>query len=263
MITIKRETGILQKAIFELQYFGGYKYLDVCGSILNLLFEKYPEWTLATETPSPQATTLVSLDNGTLFSFSSRKLDLSIEKPTGEGIINQSDFEVFIRQASELAAIIPSLLGVTDFGRMGFRTWNLFPRENSEKVEIWLSNLGVFAFSKPFTDLFSNNIKSSNATIIVKGEKADYRFAFGSLERETQIDIGQGILTVQARSLHKGQKEHLKKQEEIKRRIYQNPMYAGLVDIDCFIENPVAPDPGVFISTCIDEYSSKLVTGIK
>ena len=91
--------------------------------------------------------------------------------------------------------------------------------------------------------------------IVVVGTDAKYRIAFNGVERQAQFDFGQGLLNIPARSLHKGQHEHLQKQLEIKKRMRQNPEFAIMIDIDCFVDDPEIIEPTNFIWKNVEEYT--------
>jgi hypothetical protein len=256
MLTIRKEQAILQKAVFELQYKVGYRYLDVCGNIINKFLKDAPEWIITGNLPNPQNSSLYSLQNNCILSFSALKLDLALEKPIGEGTISEEEFEIFKNQASSSAAIITNLLGVDEYPRIGFRIWCLFPTKNKEESERWLTRLGAFVFTSDIPKLFGHDIESASATVVVQGENAKYRLSFAGVEQPIQLDIGQGILSIQARSLSSKQDEYLKKRLAAEHRVKQNPNNAVLVDIDCSSEDISYIDPKDFINTSLSEVYS-------
>ncbi len=257
-MTIHREQAPLQRVVFELRYRFGFTYLDVCGHTINTIQKTSPEWILRSDSPNPQAASLVSLRNGCMLNLSSLKLDLSLEKPIGDGTISDEDFKSFMEQTNETSAIIIDLLGLNDFSRIGFRAWYLFEKDSREQSEKWLLNLGLYSFSDFFKKKFAGDLESAGVAVVVVGTDAKYRIAFNAVERQAQFDFGQGLLNIPARSLHKDQHEHLQRQIEVKKRMRQNPEFAVMIDVDCFVDDPEVVEPINFIRKNVEEYTRVL-----
>ena len=257
-MTIHGEQALLQRVVFELKYRFGFIYLDVCGHTVNTIQKTSPEWILRSDSPNPQAAPLVSLRNGSVLNFSSLKLDLSLEKPIGDGTLSDEDFKDFVEQTNETSAIIIDLLGLNDFSRIGFRAWYLFAKDSREQSEKWLLDLGLYSFSDFFKNKFAGDLESAGVSVVVAGTDAKYRIAFNGVERQAQFDFGQGLLNIPARSLNKGQREHLQKQMEVKKRMRQNPEFAIMIDIDCFVDDPEIIEPTDFIQKNVEEYTRVL-----
>lgn len=255
---IRGEDGLLQRVVFELRYRFGFSFLDSCGSTLNSIQKTHSEWILRGETPNPQGAPLVSLDNGCVFNFSSNKMDFSLEKPVGDGTLTDSDFKHFLEQTDAVSAIVIDRLGLRDFSRIGVRCWYLFGKGTKEESEKWLLDLGLYSFADSFVKAFAGTMDSAGVSIVLSGSKAKYRLAFNGVEQQAQFDFGQGLLNIPAHSLGSGQKEHLKKQLEVKKRMRQNPEYASMIDIDCFVEDPTEIDPAAYIRESVSEYTKAL-----
>lgn len=260
-MTINGETALLQKVIFEIRYRYGFRYLDVCGSTLNTIQKELKEWVLPGD-PNPQSGSLVSLANGCLMSFSAYLVNLSLEKPLGEGPLSEEDYMAFLRQIDTVPEIIIDKLGVTEFSHLGFRTLYLFPKKSMEQSEKWLQDLGAYSFSDPLISAFGGKIEATSAIITIFGSSARYRIAFAGVERQAQMDFGQGVLNVQARKLPKEQQEHLRKQMDAKKRMRQNPEFAVQLDVDCTIDDPIKIETSRFVRDCTAEYEEKLQKSI-
>lgn len=260
---IKGKKSILQRIVFELKYRYGFTYLDACGRTVNKIQKEYPEWILRGNEPNPQNAPLISMKNSCIFNFSALKLDLSLERPIGERSLLQEDLDEFIDQFESLSAIVIDQLGLEIFTRIGFRAWHIFPCESEQDSEQWLLNLGLYSISEKVHTGFGGQIESAGVSIIILGEDRKFRIAFNGVERQAQIDFGQGLLNIPSRSLHKGQKEFLKKQLAIRGRMRQNPGFAAMIDIDCFIDDPEIVNPAQFVRTSIDQYTNTLESIIK
>lgn len=256
-IAFKGETAILQKAVFEVKYRHGLRYLDVCGSTLNAIQKEQDEWILPNDA-NPQVGSLLSLVNGCVANFSGVKLDLSLEKPAGEGPLSADDFDRYLAQIDSVPSLIIDRLGVTEFSRLGFRSLYLFSMDDMEHSETWLRELGVYSFSDALIASFGGQVEATSALILIGGAAAKYRIALSGVERQAQIDFGQAVLNVQPRMLPAGQRDHIRKQMEVKRRMRQNPEFAVQLDIDCSLEDPKEIEGSRFVKECIEEYTSKL-----
>ena len=261
-ITLKGEIGVLQKAVFEVKYDYGFRYLDVCGSVLNVIQKEQEEWILPGDS-NPQGGSLFSLANGAILTFSAAKIDLSIERASGKGLLEQEDIDHFIAQIDSVPHIIIDRLGVSSFTRLGFRALYLFPHEDMRSSEDWLLRLGAYSFNSELVAAFGGGIEVTGSLIVISGKAAKYRIALNGVERQAQIDFGQGLLNVQARTLHTKQKEHLAKQLEVKRRMRQDPEFAVQLNIDCSIDDPKDYEGSRFIHDSVSEYTSKLESVFK
>ena len=260
---IQNKQAIIQRIVFELRYQYGYTYLDVCGHTINTIQKEYPVWILQQGAPDPQVAPLISMKNGCIFNFSSRKLDFSIEKKLGGESLNDKDSKYFIGQVNSLSAIVIDQLGLEIFNRIGLRVWYLFPGKNMQDIEEWLLKLGIYSINKEFETLLNCKIKSTGFSVVLSGEDKSYRLSFNGVEQKTQIDIGQGILNINPRSLPNKQKEVLKEQMMVKKRLLQNPEFAAMIDIDSFIENPELVEPENFIKSSFDFHNKKIAENFK
>lgn len=261
-MTIDGQIALLQKVTFEVRYRYGFRFLDVCGSLLNKIQKGSKEWMLPSET-TPQGSSLVSLANGCFLNFTSYMINLTLEKPAGEGPLSEDDYALFLKQIDVLPEIIIDGLGVTDFTRQGYRATYLFPMDAMEPSERWLLSLGAYSFSESLLSAFGGTVEATSAAITIYGSSARYRIAFEGVERLAQVDFGQGFLNVQARTMHKDQREYLRTQMDIKKRMRQNPEFAVQLDIDCAVDDPKTIEGSRFVRECTAEYQDKLEKSLK
>ncbi len=255
---IKKKESILQRLVFELRYRYGYSYLDVCGRTINVIQKDFPEWIVRNDQPNPQNAPFVSISNTCAFNFSSHKLDFSLEKPMGKGGLQEKEISEFINQVEALCDIVIDLLGLKIFTRMGFRSWYIFACENKEDAENWLINLGLHYVSPELIKAFEGKLESLGMSMVINGIDRYYRLSLTGVERTAQIDLGQGILNINAHSLHKDQRKFLLDKEKVKRRILQNPEFAAMIDIDSYIEDPETINTSDFIVSSMNQYTKSL-----
>jgi hypothetical protein len=246
--SVRGKEAILHKIFFDLRYRYGMTYLDRCGRTVNAIMRDHPEWTLLSDHPNPQDAPLISLTNSAAFHFSGRKLDLSLERPIGEDPLSSEDVEQFAGQVDDIADVVIDQLGLKEFSRVGFRAWFIFPCASKDEAEMWLQSLGCFSASADLASTFHGQIEAVNLAVVIAGDDRKFRIAFTGVERQAQLDIGQGILNVRIRDLNKDQREMLLEQQKVKARL-RRPEHAAMIDVDAYQEDPAILSPRVFVES--------------
>jgi len=259
---IKTRDPLLQKVVFEVRYRHGFVYLDNCGRTINKIMSESPEWILQSGAVSPQNAPLASLSNSALFNFSSLKYDLSIERPPDKDPLSSEDVDALADQAEFLHAIVSDSLGLEEFTRIGFRAWYVFACSSREDAEQWLRDLGCYRVEPKLVSAFGSDIDSSSMSVVILGHDRKFRIALNGVEIQAQIDFGQGILSVSARSLSEDQKSFLIEQQRVKRRLRQSPEFAAMIDIDAFHEDPVTIEPKDFITSSFGQFLPSLLKAV-
>jgi hypothetical protein len=245
------------KFVFELRYDYGFTYLDRCGRIVNYILKTWPEWMLANTSPNPQNAPLLSIQNNCRFNFSARKLDFSVEQTIGEPSLSEEDRDSFIVQVDELTRFLIRELDLSEFSRIGFRTWYLVPARDEADAEQWLKDQEFFTISKGFLSLFpEGKQKAASIAVIVEADDRHYRVALNSIERTISLELGDNVLNIPAHSLPKNQRDHLIKQIKEKKRRQHNPQFAAMVDIDAYQEDPKIVEPASFLKSCLKQHES-------
>jgi hypothetical protein len=260
-VTLNGKRSILQKIVFELRYSYGFSYLDCCGRTLNVLSRDLPEWFPRSDQVSPQNAPLVSAKNGAVLNFNAQKLDLSFERALGKDPVSDDEVKSFISQADETTAVIVDQLGLKEFTRIGFRAWLLFTAGSKEETEKWLLGLNWYSVAPKLVTAFGGREPESvGAALVLKSDDRSFRIGFNGVERQMQIDLGEGVLSIRSSSLPKGQREHLLKQQQVKRLKIENPIFGAMIDIDAYQDDPAAKTlkPGDFIGTSLDRIYNHL-----
>lgn len=259
---IRGKEAIHDRIAFELRYRFGYAYLDKCGRILNTLFRDYPEWVLRGEQVSPQNAPLVSLRNSCLLNFSSDRIALTLERAK-EQPLSPEEVAQFLEQVDTVSALVTEQLGITEFIRIGCRSWYIFAADNVGASEKWLSELGLYQLSKQAISAFGEHVEASDLTLILVGDDRKYRINLSGIERQALVDTGEGLLTVRARTLHEKQREFLMEQQRLKKRVRQNPQFASAIDVDAFLENSLLVKPRDFVETSIEQIITRLQNALR
>jgi len=244
---------LLQRVVFEVRYYFGYNYLDNCGRCLNMIMRDHPEWFMR-DGASPSSAPLVSLRNSACLNFSSTKYDLSIERVPGEEPVSEDDMLEFVCQSDCIHDIISTHLGLAEFARVGFRAWYLFGCDSEGEAERWLRELGCYTISPRLLGAFDGTLEDIGVSALIAGQDRKYRIAFHGVQRTAQIDFGQGLLTLQPRYMHNGQRKALLEREKRKKRMKQNPDFAAMIDIDAYQQNPEVIEPGRFVQSSREQF---------
>src|SRR5437762_807117 len=85
-------------ATCEVKYEDGQAYLDHCGRLLKKLIRHTPSWIVTTD-PSPQGTVVFNVVTGLKFACSMVSASLTLDKTTGDEVIEPDEVNGFIDQA--------------------------------------------------------------------------------------------------------------------------------------------------------------------
>jgi len=246
MVSIHKTDGILHKLVFEVRYRFGFTYLDRCGRFINRVMKEMPEWVLASDV-SPQGAPLVSLKNGTRFSFGSYKYDFSLEQQAGGDALAARDVNAFRDQVGFAGKLLQDEMALTEFTRVGFRVWYLFHANSKPHSEQIIRECGFFATSPSVAPAFGGDVEAQSHTVIIKSPDRSYRISINGVERQMQVDLGEAALSLKPRTLSSGQKEALLAKMKATKRVKANPEFAMMIDIDAFIDDPHDIDHRDFI----------------
>jgi hypothetical protein len=260
---LKEKEPILQKIVFELRYRRGFSYLDKCGRTINAIMDDYPEWTTDPGNPNPQAASLISLANSCVLSIGTKKLDLSLEIPVGGEPLGPDEVDMFSAQVDQTTGIVTDQLGLNEFGRIGCRLWYIFPCENQEDSERWLSSLQCYSVTPKLVEAFGGVKEAVGVAIVITGGDRAYRIAFNGVQRTATVDLGAGILNVRVRDLSSDQQRMLREQEKAKASVRRAPEFPAMIDIDAYVENPESPDTRSFVTSTHAEALDRLRTAVE
>jgi hypothetical protein len=223
---------------------------------MNAIMRAHPEW-IPRDQVSPQNSPLISLSNGCAFSFSSVKFDLWLEGSVDNGI----DFEgagSFAAQVDALSAIVIDELGLDEFTRIGLRAWYLFRCDSTEDSERWLRTLGVVQVSERVTKAFGGEIESVSGSLVIVGQERKYRIGFNAAEKSAEINRGSETVVLRQSGLTQKQDAIYKRQLKQKRYGHGAPVYAAVVDIDAYVDNPHSVEPRDFVETSRAKFLAQL-----
>ncbi|MBM4054757.1 MAG: hypothetical protein FJ264_08820 [Planctomycetes bacterium] len=257
---INGRQSICHKLVYEVRYKYGYAYLDRCGSIINEIMNSYPAWTQET-VPDPQNAPLICLENGMKLNFGATKYDFSLEQPFGdEEDLTSSDIERFIDHADGISSLINERLDLRIFTRVGFRIWYIFRAETLTDAESWIKQLlGIIPFDDQIAKALNNSsVEARNYAVVIASSDRKFRISINGVESYAKLDIRGNILDVRVSKLHREQDKYLLKQLKEKKRVAKNPHFAGMLDIDSFVETPNGVDAKDFITESLRQIEDAL-----
>lgn len=263
LIGSPQKAPIVQQVVFELRYLYGYSCFDRCGRVVNAILRNWPEWILANTDASPQNVPLVNTNNECRFNFSTRKLDFGMQQGVGEISLSVEDLDEFAKQVEDLSQLVVTELDLTEFTRIGFRTWYLFECKNTAEAEKWLRALGLYQVSPNLESGFGGRIEATSMAVVIEAADRRFRVAFNSIERSIPLNLGDGLLNIPAHSLPRHQKEHLVEQIKLKKKLAHNPPFAAMIDIDAYQDDPRVVDPGDFVRSNLKEGLSLLSKSVE
>lgn len=257
---INSRPSICHMVVYEVQYKYGFTYLDRCGSTINEIMKRSPEWILSDNTPNPQNAPLMSLRNGANFNFSALKYNFTLEQTLGsDKDLEKKDINEFIEQVDHISSIVNERLSLSDFKRVGFRIWYLFACQTKEDSEQWISQLlKDMPIDHSIAKALNGNIEAKNYVVVIASPDRKFRISINGVERQTKIDLGGNILNIRASKLSHDQDKFLRDQQRVKKRIAKNPEFAVMIDIDSFVEIPKDIDSKDFITVSLNQIEELL-----
>ena len=222
-------TSIPTSIIFELRYNYGYEYLDHIGKVINKIISN-PGWIVSNA--HTDGTSLFNTDEEIRFSFGPQKLDL-VQRVSAKNK-ELSPIDYIARLCDDLSLIIIKQFNLQQFSRIGFRVHQLFKADTLEQAKEYVKTLKIFT-----TNIPSETIEEVSHTIIISEKEWKSRIAIAPAEQSVAIDPATlKAAQMETHKLAKGRKEALMQKMKAKKSIEAFPLYAVLVDIDSYVEDP-------------------------
>lgn len=228
-MSIDPSISIPTSIIFELRYNYGYEYLDHTGKVINEIISR-PGWNVSNAQTA--FTSLLNTDEEIIFNFGPQKLDLV--QRLSEKNKELSPIDNIARLCDDLSLIIIRQFNLQQFLRIGFRIHQLFKADNLEQAKEYVKTLKIFT-----TNLAGETIEEVSHTIVISEKEWKSRIAITTAEQMVELDPSTlKAAQMGTHKLPKGQKEAFMQKMKSKKIIEAFPLYAVLVDIDSYVEDP-------------------------
>lgn len=252
-LVVSLDTEVQHRYVFELRYRFGYSFWDRSGSVCESVLRRFDDWRL-TKIDAERASLLDDQTNCAL-NFGHAKLDVSQGQNAEVSEIMPCD--EFGKLTETLAGLVIEKLRVSDFSRIGFRQWFLYPAGSYEESQQLMGQLGSFRVSDSLLRDFGP-VEERSFRAIVSCPTHQVRVAVTPFEQA--IDLPPGVIEKAHRSskdVPKNQKRVLLDTLKAKRQIENYPQFGILVDLDAFIEEPDYPQDfsiSEFVKTAADNF---------
>jgi hypothetical protein len=243
---------LLNKLILEIRYAHGYTYLDRCGAMINSLGDH--GW-IVHGAAQPKGTSLLSVADRSTLTVTSTNLSVALEHQYGKAALTTDDLDAFANRAARAFEIVARTLDLSEFLRIGFRSWHFFGCDSAGEAESWIDRLNLSGPTDAFKSMLGETdiIEAQQFVFVVASADRKYRISAGGVEADAVIDLeDHGILPYKPRQLSKDQRKAFQAQAALKRRSQHNPQYAACIDIDAFLEDPRLIDPEHFVTSSFE-----------
>ena len=181
---------LLRRMVCEVRYRDGQLYLDHCGRLLKGLLKDGAEWMISPD-PTPQGTSLYNIVAGTQLGFSVNAASLTLDKSSGDEVIDTQEAEEFCRQVESVLGFVLDELEASELSRVGYREFYYFSCESKEACAEWLQGLGLFTLTSGLHDSFKAQPEALGLTVILQGQDCRYRIGLNGTERWPRSRLGQ------------------------------------------------------------------------
>jgi hypothetical protein len=251
---IRGKLPVVNKLAYELRYHHGHTYLDRCGRILTLIERDMPQWLAEAGQVNPQGASLVNVETGAVFRFSSFSLSLTWEQARDDDELMEDDLKAFFANAEMLSALVVDELGVQteQLARIGFRVWHLFAARTHDEAEQWLGSLFRCDLADRLRQTVSAQVDSVSLAVVLKAEDRCFRYGFSSGERNSRLELGSRTISYLPRTLSRGQRTSFASSQEkadARKRRRQTDPFVSIIDIDAYQEDPLVLDVFRFLES--------------
>ncbi len=245
-------TEVVHRHVFELRYPFGHLYWDRCGKVINELISSNPEWDF--ENIQGDWCHLVSREKNLRFNLSAAKFDLSqIQSADVLALDNAAEFSAL---AESFSQVVTSILQLSDFTRVGFRAWYLYPTADREESYRRVEKLKLLA--PEIEKLNVGTVSEASCRLVIELPQHMVRFAVAPFEQP--VDLAAGVIQAaraKAKDCPRNQRHVQLDKMKAERIVKSYPQFGVLVDMDAFIEEPPYPDEvsaSTFISSAFKSF---------
>lgn len=237
---IDLHTEVVHRHVLELRYLLGHLYWDRCGRVINDVISSEENWDF--EGMDGATCRLAAREQNLQFAFSASRLDLSqTQGPEVERIEEASKFAAI---ADSFSTKVIDTLQLSEFSRIGFRAWYLYPTEDRDDAEERVRSLRLL--SSEINDLPLGTVSDVSCRLVVEMPSHMVRAAIAPFEQ--LVNLSDGVLRrtrAKARDFPRDQKRILLDKAKADRIVKNYPQFGVLVDLDAFMEDPPCPEQSI------------------
>lgn len=230
-------TEVVHRYVLELRYLLGHLYWDRCGRIVNEIISSEGNWDF--ENIEGGTCHLVAREKNLHFSFSALKLDLSQTQSSEVDKIEPVDH--FGSVADSFSAKVTETLQLSEFSRIGFRTWYLYP--TADRDESYRRVRSLKLLSPEINCLELGNVSEAACRLVIELPTHMVRVAVTTFEQVVNLPVGiVQVARAKAREHSRNQKQVLLDRLKAERIVKSYPQFGVLVDLDAFMDEPPYPN---------------------
>jgi len=193
---------------------------------------------------------LVSTVNGSVFNFNSASLSLTLEQPLGQSISDENLLRL-ADQADLLTGIVLDNLNLSEFAKISTSVSCTYSCSGKEDAERWIMGLKAWEISDKYSSAFGGNIEAATAMIAFVGDDRKYQLKFSVIEKQPQLERGANSINIRTNTLSRGQDKAFKKRLLEKHTGLKHPIFASLIEVDAYQEDPISVDIHDYITTSV------------
>ena len=235
---MKFKRPFLDSLSFEVRYAHGHLYLDRCGQTMVDIEKKYEGWAPGQIDINFGA--IEKFDDNFNVQFNVNRYNFFAKKP------HDQEIEYIAKTAKNIWKVVRANLNLDEFARVGCRLQYLLATksiDNSNK----LINQSSFTFDIPSEIKEKGySLKTKKIDTVLVKDDIEYQIKLGSVIQSESVNPSS-LVSLDPRSLPKGQREAILAKLEKLRDYSAAPMYAVHLDVDCAQFHPESFDCENFI----------------
>lgn len=248
-------TEVVHQYVFELRYGFGHLYWDRCGKVINEIISDNQEWDF--DSIRNGVCHLTDREKNLHFNYSAGKLDLTQTQSIKVGTL--LPIGEFASCADSFSSVVVNALELTDFTRIGFRAWYLYPAGDREESQELVRRSKLARLHPGLQEALGNVTETSYRLVV---ERPDHMVRIAVAPFEQAMDLPPGVIQTareRAKDHSRDQKRVLLDKIKAERVIKSYPQFGVLVDLDAYIEDPPYPDDlsvSDFIATAAEDFGT-------
>jgi len=234
---VHRTTEVVHRYVLELRYLLGHLYWDRCGKPINEIVSRDEGWDF--DRIDGGTCHLCERERNLYFNVSALKLDLSqVQSAEVATLVTAPEFGSI---ADSLSVTVTEILQLSEFSRIGFRAWYLYPTTDRDDSYNRVRKLKVL--SPEIENLMLGRVSEAACRFVI--ERPGHMVRAAVTPCEPAVNLSPGIVRAartKARDQPHHQRQLLLDKAKAEKIIQSYPQFGVLVDLDAYIEDPPYPN---------------------